>query len=137
MGLTVTVNAKVTLPDLTDLEAVAKEKIADLEPLRDDVSKRLDERLKALKVTREKIAELPPKLVDAQIRGKIGTLRRYDRDIAMWSGVVDAAKRVAAKDQAKLFRVDQRAWGRTRSRVYVTIVDEDLLLLRRAGVLGV
>lgn len=140
MSLTVTVQTKVTLPDLADLEAAANAKLAKLQPLRAEVAKRLAERLKALKATSEHVEELVkthPKLVDGQIRGKLATLARYDRDIAMWSGLVDAAKRVAGKDQAKLFRVDQRPWGRTRSRLYVTIVDEDLLLLRRAGVLGV
>lgn len=137
MSLNVTVTPSVTLPDLASVEAVAKEAQERLGPLVAEVEKQHASRLKELGVTKEQLVGLPPKVIDAQLRGKLNTARRYGAELERAKGLVESYKKVKAKidagQSASMFHVEERNWGRTRLRVRVKIVDADLLALHQAG----
>jgi hypothetical protein len=138
MALKVKVSVEVSLPDLASFEAVGQARVAELKAQLADVQTHYQNRLKELNVTTgdiEALVRANPKLIDAQLRGKLATVARLEGEIARWQAVPAAIESVKAKlsSGANLFEIIERPWGRTRVRVYAKIADPDLQVLHSLG----
>ena len=140
MSLSVTVTPSVALPDLATVEAAAKQDQDRLPALIAETKKLFSDKLAGMNATEadvRKLIETHPKLADQQLRGFLSTIARYERELEVSSGLIEAYNRVKAKvdggQAASMFEVVPREWGRTRLRQIVKIVDKDLLRLHQAG----